>query len=405
MIRALVIGLVALVFCSPALAQPEGETFDTWLSGFRTRLVATGAQPDTVASMLDGLTPEMRIIERDGSQPEFVRPIWSYLDIAASDLRIANGLTAYENNREMVDAVAERYGVRAETLIAIWGLESSYGQIPGNNDIVQALATLAWEGRRRDWAEQQLVATAQMIDRGYASRDQLTGSWAGAMGQMQFTPTTYLEQAVDWDGDGHRNIWTDNADALASAANLLARAGWQTGAPTVIEVSVPDNFDVSAWDPDQNRLVSEWAMRGLVPASGTGWSADGLMRPARLELPAGASGPGFLTFPNFRVIKRYNNSTAYALGVAHLADRISGAGAFIGPWPVGDVPLTRTQTSELQAGMNALGFDSGTPDGLAGPMTRDALRAFQRSRSLPADGYAGRAMYDAVMAAVAARGE
>jgi membrane-bound lytic murein transglycosylase B len=168
---------------------------------------------------------------------------------------------------------------------------------------------------------------------------------------------------------------------------------------------VPDDFDVSRWNPDQNRLVSEWAMRGISRADGHGWSADGLMLTARLELPAGIAGPGFLTFPNFRVIKRYNNSTAYALGVAHLADRISGAERFIGPWPAEDVPLTRTQTREMQAAMNTLGFDSGTPDGLAGPRTRDALRAFQRSQGVPADGYAGRAMYDAVIAALAARGE
>ncbi|WP_417467418.1 lytic murein transglycosylase [Maricaulis sp.] len=390
---------MALMFAPSVHAQPEGETFDAWLSGFRVRLADAGAQPETVAAMLDGLAPQMSIIERDGSQPEFVRPIWSYLDIAASDLRIANGRAAYEDNRALVDAVAAQYGVRAQTLIAIWGLESSYGQITGNNDVIQALATLAWEGRRRDWAEGQLIAAAHMIDNGYATRDQLTGSWAGAMGQMQFIPTTYLERAVDFDGDGRRNIWTNNGDALASAANLLARAGWQTGAPTVIEVSVPEDFDVSRWNPDRNRLVSEWAMRGIAPADGHAWSADGLMLTARLELPAGIAGPGFLTFPNFRVIKRYNNSTAYALGVAHLADRIAGGSPFIGPWPVDDVPLTRTQTREMQAAMNALGHDSGTPDGLAGPRTRNALRAFQRAHGHAADGYAGRAMYDAVMAA------
>ena len=166
---------MALLLAPTVHAQPEGETFDIWRDAFRGRLSEAGARPETVAAMLDGLTPEMRIIERDGSQPEFVRPIWSYLEIAASDLRIANGRSAYESNRALVDAVASQYGVRAETLIAIWGLESSYGQIPGNNDIIQALATLAWEGRRRGWAEDQLIAVAHMIDNGYATRDQLTG--------------------------------------------------------------------------------------------------------------------------------------------------------------------------------------------------------------------------------------
>lgn len=395
--RLLVLAASFSLIAADAAAQPEGETFADWRSGFRERLIASGAEEATAAAMLDGLQPEMRIIERDRSQPEFVRPLWSYLDIAASDLRIRNGRDAFSENRDDVDAVAAHFGVRAEILIAIWGLESSYGAIPGNNDIVQALATLAWEGRRRDWAEAQLVAVAEMLESGYATREQLTGSWAGAMGQMQFIPTTYLERAHDWDGDGRRDIWTDPADALASAANLLSRAGWRDGEPAIREVRVPEGFDFAAWDPDQSRLVSEWAMRGLRPASGE-WQADDLMRAARLELPAGGQAPGFLTFPNFRVIKRYNNSTSYAIGVAHLADRIAGDPALVGPWPENNPPLTRGQTREVQATLNALGFDSGTPDGLAGPNTRAALRDFQRANGHLADGYLGRAMYDAVLA-------
>jgi membrane-bound lytic murein transglycosylase B len=399
MIRTiLAAALVASALSFSAQAQPEGESFADWLGGFRGRLSASGASASTVASMLDGLQPEMRIIERDRSQPEFVRPVWSYLEIAASDLRIQNGQAAYANHRQTVDAVAERFGVRAEILIAIWGLESSYGAIPGNNDIVQALATLAWEGRRRAWAEGELFAVARMIDNGYATREQLTGSWAGAMGQMQFIPSTYLERAHDWDGDGTRNIWTHEGDALASAANLLSQAGWEPGAPTLLEVRLPENFDYMTWEPGVPHRVADWAAQGLVPARGE-WQADHLMRTAELELPAGASGPGFLTFRNFRVIKRYNNSTAYAMGVAHLADRIAGAQPFVGPWPEGNPPINRTQTREMQAALNALGFDSGTPDGLAGPNTRAALRAFQRSQGLRPDGYVGRAAYDAVMAA------
>lgn len=396
--QLLVIAASFSLISSAAAAQPDGESFADWLGGFRARLVASGAEEATAASMLDGLQPEMRIIERDRSQPEFVRSIWSYLDIAASDLRISNGQTAFAENRDGVDAIAAHFGVRAEILIAIWGLESSYGAIPGNNDIVQALATLAWEGRRREWAESQLFAVAEMLESGFATRAQLTGSWAGAMGQMQFIPTTYLERAHDWDGDGQRNIWTDPHDALASAANLLALAGWREGAPSILEVRVPDGFDFSGWDPAQSRLVSAWAMLGLQPAAGE-WQADHLMQAARLELPAGARGPGFLTFPNFRVIKRYNNSTSYAIGVAHLADRIAGGDALVGPWPLDNPPINRSQTREAQAALNALGFDSGTPDGLAGPNTRAALRAFQRANGLQADGYLGRAMYDAVIAA------
>ncbi|GAO36364.1 murein transglycosylase [Sulfuricella sp. T08] len=380
-------------------AKPEVERFSDWLTGFRVRLIHSGAKAETIASMLDGLKPDVRIIERDQSQPEFVRPIWSYLDIAASDLRISNGQKAYAARRKTIDAIAERYGVRAEILLAVWGLESSYGAIIGKNDIVRSLATLAWEGRRRDWAERQLIAAAQMIDRGFATRDQLIGSWAGAMGQTQFIPTTYLEWSADWDGDGRHNIWTNEFDALASAANLLGQAGWEVGAPVVLEVVIPETFELDLWDPERSRPVSEWVKCGLRLVGNAPWSADDLIRSAKLELPAGRSGPGFLTFPNFRVIKRYNNSTSYALGVALLAERIAGGKGFVGPWPKDNVPLSRSQTHELQAALNALGHNSGQPDGLAGPNTRRALRDFQHAHDLDADGYVGSSAYDAVMAA------
>ena len=383
--------------------KTENESFADWLSGFRVRLSQSGAKPETVASMLDDLEPNKRIIKRDQNQPEFVRPIWSYLDHAASDVRISNGQKAYASRREAIDAIARHYGVRAETLVAIWGLESAYGASAGNQDVIRSLATLAWEGRRRNWAESQLIAVAQMIDRGFATRDQLTGSWAGAMGQTQFIPTTYLESATDWDGDGRRNIWTDEFDALASTANLLQQAGWQTGAPTVLEVAVPDTFKLDQWDPERSLLVSEWALRGLHLVNNAPWPTDDLMRSAKLALPAGRSGPGFLTFPNFEVIKRYNNSTAYALGVAHLADRIAGGEALVGPWPIDNLPLTRSKTRELQATLNMLGFNSGQPDGLAGSNTRRALRDFQRANALDADGYVGSYAFDSVMAAAAGK--
>jgi membrane-bound lytic murein transglycosylase B len=380
-------------------AKPEGERFSAWLAGFRVRLSQSGAKAETIASMLDGLEPDVRIINRDRSQPEFVQPIWSYLDTAASSLQISIGQKAYAARRNTIDAIAAHYGVRAEILLAIWGLESSYGAISGKNDIVRSLATLAWEGRRRDWAEEQLIAAARMIDRGFATREQLTGSWAGAMGQTQFLPTAYLAWSADWDGDGRRNIWTDEFDALASAANLLQQEGWQSGAPVVLEVVVPDTFQLDQWDPDSSQPVSEWAKRGLHLVGDAPWAADDLTRTANLELPAGRGGPGFLTFPNFRVIKHYNNSTLYALGVSHLAERIAGGGAIVGPWPKNDMPISRTQTRELQAALNSLGYNSGQPDGLAGPDTRRALRNFQRANHLVADGYVCSSAFDAVMVA------
>ncbi|MFS2316906.1 lytic murein transglycosylase [Maricaulis sp. D1M11] len=390
-----ILGAAAILVAGAAQAQPDGESFENWREDFRPRLAASGASAATVSGMLDGLEPNMTIIERDRSQPEFVRPLWSYLDLAVSERRILDGQSA-RNRVPELDAIAARYEVPANILLAIWGLESAYGQVTGDLDAIQSLATLAWEGRRRDWAESQLIAIGQMIDNGYASREELKGSWAGAMGQTQFIPTTYMERAQDWDGDGRRNIWTDEPDALASSAHLLGRAGWQAGAPIVVEVRLPDGFDLMDWDPSEARPVSAWAMAGLRPSAERNWRADELMHSARLELPVGRQGPGFLTFRNFRVIKRYNNSTAYALAVAHLADRFAGADPFVGPWPEENVPLTRSQAMELQAGLNALGYDAGRPDGLVGPNTRRALRAFQRAHGHDPDGYAGLTMHAAV---------
>lgn len=379
--------------------KPEQESFSAWLAGFRVRLSQSGAKAETIAAMLDGLEPDQRIINRDRSQPEFVQPIWTYLDIAASPLQISKGQKVYAAQRDTIDAIAAHYGVRAEILLAIWGLESSYGTISGKNDIVRSLATLAWEGRRRGWAEEQLIAAARMIDRGFVARGQLTGSWAGAMGQTQFIPTAFLAWSADWDGDGRRDIWTDEFDALASAANLLQQQGWQRGAPAVLEVVIPDTFQLDQWNPDSGLPVNEWAKRGIHRVGDAPWATDDLARTANLELPAGRGGPGFLTFQNFRVIKHYNNSTSYALGVAHLAERIAGGAAIAGAWPKNDLPISRTQTRELQAALNALGHDAGQPDGLAGPDTRRALRNFQRTHHLVADGYVGSSAYDSVMAA------
>lgn len=387
----------ALLFAAPVLAQDE--PFSEWLNDFRPRLEAQGASPQTVSAMLDGLEPNPLVIERDRTQPEFVRPLWEYLEIAASERRVSDGQSALRENHVTFQTVEASLGVPREIVAAIWGLESSYGAITGDLDVVQSLATLAWEGRRRRWAEAQLFAVAEMLDRGYAYREELLGSWAGAMGQTQFIPETYLARAVDFDGDGHRDIWTNYGDALASTANLLSRAGWADGVPPAVEVVVPDDFDLSNWNPDQQRMTAEWALRGITRADGEEWNADLNMRAARLILPAGLHGPGFLTYSNFQAIKRYNNSTSYALGVWLLSERLAGRGEIHQDWPVDNPPITRSQTQEMQEALVALGYDPGVPDGIFGPNTRGALMAFQRQRGHLADGYAGRLMYDAVVAA------
>ncbi len=401
-LRLVLAGLFGLAFLASAQAQEvsdeDAASFEIWRAGFEARLIERGVDEAIATSMMEGLQIDPRIIERDSNQPEFVRPIWVYLNGAASDARVANGRRAQENHAEALIAVEQQFDVDTDILTAIWGLESAYGEIMGNFDLVRSLSTLAWDGRRRRFAESQLFAVADMLTNGYARRDDILGSWAGAMGQTQFIPTTYMARAVDVDGDGRRDIWRSEADALGSAANLLTVAGWEAEAPVVMEVTLPDGFDFADWSSRQRRAVSAWALDGLKREDGE-WAAEDMYRTGRLLIPAGANGPAFLAFGNFDALMEYNNSTAYALGVAYLAQRIGGQASLPDGWPEDDVPLTRTQARQLQATLTELGYDTGGIDGRIGPNSRAALRAFQADNDLVADGYAGRRAFDAVMAA------
>lgn len=402
MIRSSMLAVFALVVSAAANAQDISEqdaaNFEGWRMGFEFRLIERGYDPVIAASMMNGLTIDPRVLERDSTQPEFVRPIWVYLDGAASEVRVANGRRAAARHAGALAAVGTRFDVDADILTSIWGLESAYGEIMGDFDVVRSLATLAWDGRRRSFAQSQLFAVAEMLSNGYATRDDLRGSWAGAMGQTQFIPSTYMSRAVDIDGDGRRDIWASEADALGSAANLLTFAGWDADAPVVVEVVLPEGFDYAAWTPRRRRAVSAWALDGVRPSEGE-WDAEDMYRSARLLIPAGAAGPAFAAFSNFDALMEYNNSTAYALGVAYLAKRIGGDVDLPDGWPEGDMPLTRTQARELQTALTELGFDTQGVDGRIGPNSRAALRAFQRENGMTPDGYAGRRAYDAVMAA------
>ncbi len=389
----------AIVLSGLCTALAQDIPFTAWRDGFASDLRRDGVDPAIVSSMLDGLEPDPRVIERDQTQPEFVRPIWQYLEGAVSDTRVANGRRAAARIAGTLQAVEDRFEVDQHILTGIWGLESAYGEIQGNFDIVRSLATLAWEGRRRGFAESQLRAIAQMLERGYATRAELIGSWAGGMGQTQFIPATYMERAVDFDGDGRRDIWRNEGDALGSAANLLARAGWQFREPVFTEVTLPYGFDFAGWTETQRRPVSQWAAQGIRPAGGE-WSSDDLYRSARLVIPAGADAPAFLVYRNFEALLRYNNSTAYALGVAYLARAFEhGDAGMATGWPVDNPPISRSQSRELQEALSRLGYDPGGLDGVVGPNTRRAIRAFQSATGRTPDGYAGLALYNAVMEA------
>ncbi|MBI1365685.1 MAG: lytic murein transglycosylase [Alphaproteobacteria bacterium] len=379
-----------LVLVGSGLSPARAEDFHAWLEHFRAEAAAAGISKPVMDDALTGLKADDRVIKLNDNQPEFSRSIWDYLDSAVSDKRVADGRAAYQANKALLDSIGAAYGVDPEVIVAIWGLESSYGALPGNYDAIQSLATLAWKGRRSAYGRSQLIGALKIIQNGYASRAQLKGSWAGALGQTQFIPTTYLAYAVDHDGDGRRDIWNNLGDVFASTANYLAASDYATGAPWGVEVTLPAGFDYALADSDHHRALAEWAASGIEAKKGELIDDFDPNLRARVLLPAGAKGPAFLVFPNFEAILHYNNSTAYALAVGLLSQRIRDAEAPIiqGDWPRDDRPLTLDERKALQQALKERGFDPGPVDGVIGAGTKRALRAWQKSRDLPADGYA-----------------
>ena len=369
---------------APADAFPQHKAFERWVTDFRTSARAADIDEATLNVAFADVRYLPRVVELDRAQPEFTRPVWSYLDSAVSPRRVALGQDKWLQFGAEVDAAAARYGVAPAILVAIWGVESNYGSNFGSIPTVDALATLGFEGRREDWARGQLLAALRILQKGDIQRSEMMGSWAGAMGQTQFLPSVYLGYAVDADGDGRRDIWGSMADVMASTANFLARSGWQAGQPWGVEIRLPPRFDVGRADVTVRQASALWAAEGVQ-------TIDGAPLPqfaeATVLLPAGAGGPVFLVGPNFQVILRYNNSTSYALAVGLLAQRLAGGPDVQAPWPRDLVALSRQQLTALQTALNQRGFNSGTPDGVMGPTTRGAIRGYQRSVGLPADGY------------------
>ncbi|MBI1186525.1 MAG: lytic murein transglycosylase [Alphaproteobacteria bacterium] len=361
--------------------------FDAWRSGFALRALADGRSRETVTRLLSGLRPEQRIIDLDRCQPEFTSAVWDYIDRAVSTTRIVTGRSLRRDNAALLDAVEARFGVDADIIAGIWAMETNFGTYPLEYNAPAALATLAFEGRRRAQFETYLLALIEMVDRGYAGDAELRSSWAGALGQPQFMPDVYLSLAADWDGDGRRDIWGNRGDVLASIGNYLAQRGWRRGEPIFEEVSAPPGFDYATADAVM-RDVQAWAAMGIRPMNGGAFSQDRMLQQAQLFLPAGAQGPKLLLYPNFQVIKRYNNSDRYALSVAMLARAFEGGPASLAAeWPRRLGHLNRDEIIELQTLLNAQGFNAGSIDGQFGTQTRTAVRSFQSARGLPADGY------------------
>ncbi|WP_375201142.1 lytic murein transglycosylase [Hyphococcus sp.] len=390
------LGAFAAVSLSSAQAAPAD--FERWLESFRAEAAAAGISQSVLDEALTGLTINPRVYELNDNQPEFSRGIWDYLDSAVSATRVNNGKTKYLENQRLLTLIESAYGVDAEIVAAIWGLESSYGAIMGSHDAIQALATLAFEGRRTGYGRSQLIGALKIIQHGYAERDELKGSWAGAMGHTQFIPTTYLAYAVDHDGDGKRDIWSNLGDVFASTANYLSVSGYRAGDPWGLEVRLPAGFDYALADSDVKKAVVEWAAGGVEAIRGPGLIErfDPNMR-GRLIIPAGARGPAFIVFDNFGAILKYNRSTAYALAVSLLSEEIAGRnGAIVTAWPRDDRPLSLDERKALQQALKDRGFDPGPVDGIIGAGTKRALRAWQIQAGLPADGYASAKVLDAL---------
>lgn len=367
------------------------ESFTAWLARFRREARGKGISSATLARALDGVRYRPRVIELDRSQPEFVRPIWQYLDSAVSAQRVTTGRARLAEHRDTARRMEQRYGVPAEVIVAIWGIESNYGGNFGDFSTLEALATLAYDGRRSDFARGELLAALRIIEAGDIAPERMLGSWAGAMGHTQFIPSSFEAYAKDGDGDGRRDIWGSIPDVMASTAHYLARAGWREGEPWGVEVTLPEGFDYAQAELSNRRSSSAWSAQG-VRAVGGGALPD--YDEAAVIVPAGARGPAFLVGPNFRAILRYNNATSYALAVGSLADEIAGRDGVVGGWPREEQPLSRSQVREMQQALNARGFEVGTPDGIMGPNTRRGLREYQASIGEVPDGFATRRLLE-----------
>jgi lytic murein transglycosylase len=357
--------------------------FDAWVAGFRGRALAQGVAPATfdAAFAQAGFLPG--VIERDRNQTEFTRTMEDYLAIAASDERVSKGRAALARNGATLRAIEARYGVEPEVVTAVWGMESFYGERRGSVPVVSALATLAYEGRRGSFFESQLVAALKILQNGDVAPAGMTGSWAGAMGHTQFIPTSYLLYAVDFTGDGRRDIWSDDpTDALASTAAYLSRSGWRHGQPWGVEVRLPEGF-AGPLGRGTTRSASAWAAAGVRDMDGRQVPDHG---PASIIAPMGVRGPAFMVFPNFTVIGRYNNAENYMLGIGHLSDRLKGGPPVRGSFPPDARGMTIADRKALQQRLTARGFDTGGTDGVIGRKTTDAIAGYQAQAGLAVTG-------------------
>ena len=384
--RAALASLATLA--TPGLVGPaEAQSFESFVAGLWPAASSAGVSRATFDRAFSGVQPNPRVIELSQRQPEFRRTLGDYVDVRASNKRVTNGRAAIREHAATFQAVQSRYGVPGEIVCSIWGNETSYGTSRGEHYVIQAMATLAAAGRRADFFRRELIAALRILQSGDTTPQNMIGSWAGAMGHVQFMPTSFHAFAVDFTGDGRGDIWTSIPDAMGSAANYLRRNGWQPGVPWGMEVHAPG----LPGNRGQRKSFDGWAASG-VRRIGEGSLAGGAE--ATLWKPAGEGGPHLLLTSNFNVIKRYNIADSYALAVAHLGDRIRGAGRFSKPWPPGEGGLTHADREEIQTRLNRLGFDLGDVDGILGDKSKQAVRTMQGRFGMPQTGEADRAFLE-----------
>jgi lytic murein transglycosylase len=378
-VKRLLSGLAA---CAALAAG--AQDFDACVKELRAEATANGISTPTLDAAFAGLQPDPTVIEAMDNQPEFETPVWEYLARLVDDKRIAEGRAMLEQWRRSLNQAQRRYGVDRHILVAVWGVETDYGRIMGKRSLVRSLATLSCAGPRQRYFRSELIATLQIVQAGDIRADALRGSWAGAFGHAQFMPSTFRRAAVDLDGDGKRDIVGSVPDALGSIGNYLKDAGWVSGQPWGYEVTLPAGYNGPSGRHNKMDL-REWKQLGIRRVGG-----KPLFGPDRaaLLLPAGTRGPAFLIFQNFHAIHAYNNSESYALAIAHLADRLHGKGPIVTAWPMDERLLSRAERVELQLWLIERGFYAGAADGILGSRTVEAIKAFQSSQGLSADGYA-----------------
>jgi membrane-bound lytic murein transglycosylase B len=393
---ALLAAAALLAAPSPAQAQQDGgqgevaprndRPFDAWLQELRAEARNAGIGAGTLESALTDISPVNRVIELDRRQPEFTQTFWTYMDKRVSERRIARGRELLAKHRPLLERIAADYGVQPRFLIAFWGLETNFGDYLGSFRVIDALATLAYDQRRADFFRAQLLDALRIVDQGHVTAANMQGSWAGAMGHLQFIPSTFVGHAVDRTGDGRKDIWGTLPDVFASGSNYLANLGWEGDELWGREVVLPDGFDLSQATLSVRKPLDAWARMGVTKANGQPLSTPEGMQ-GSVVLPQGHEGPAFLVYENFRHILSWNRSINYAIAVGHLADRIVGLPPIQHGRDLDNRPLSFDQAEEMQRLLNQLGFDAGPVDGVPGSQTRAAIRRFQQANGLPADGY------------------